>query len=208
MGVARENNRVIEIFYSYSHKDEKLRDRLETHLASLKNSGMITGWHDRKIEAGQEWDGIIDEHLETVCVILLLVSADFLALRYCYDVEVMRAIERHDAGTARVIPIILKPCDWQGAPFSQLQALPKDGKPVTTWTNRDLAFTNIALGIKAAVAHIQRASLEEAVRRTPLSPQSQPMRPLKQVPLTVAITGSTWLPSRRTACERCYLALP
>ncbi len=199
MSVTRKNDGVIEVFYSYSHKDEKLRDKLETHLASLKNQGMITGWHDRKIEAGQEWEGKIDEHLETARVILLLVSADFLASRYCYDVEVAWAIERHEAGTARVIPIILKPCDWQGAPFSQLQALPKDGKPVTTWTNRDQAFTDIALGIKAAVAHIQRASLQEAMRRTPLSSQSHPMRHSKRAPVTVAITGSTRLPSHRVA---------
>src|SRR5690348_2323051 len=102
MHMTSRNDGAIELFYSYSHKDEKLRDRLETHLTSLVHQGIITGWHDRRIEAGQEWEGKIDEHLNTARVILLLVSADFLASRYCYGVEVARAIERHEAGSACV----------------------------------------------------------------------------------------------------------
>ena len=107
----------LELFYSYSHKDEELRDQLENHLAMLKREGVISGWHDRRISAGQEWDGEIDDHLNSVEIILLLVSSDFLASNYCYDIEVKRAMERHEAGEARVIPIILRPCDWQRAPF-------------------------------------------------------------------------------------------
>src|SRR5512135_3006988 len=144
----------ISLFYSYSHKDEALRDELETHLTLLRRQGVVHGWHDRRITAGTEWEGQIDQHLEAADVILLLVSADFLASDYCYDKEMKRALERHGAGTARVIPVILRPCDWHTAPFWKLQALPKDGKPVTTWTNRDEAFTDIARGIREAVASL------------------------------------------------------
>src|SRR5512135_68983 len=144
----------ISLFYSYSHKDEALRDELETHLTLLRRQGVVRGWHDRCIPAGTEWAGQIDQHLEAADVILLLVSADFLASDYCYDKEMKRALERHGAGAARVIPVILRPCDWQSAPFWKLQALPKDGKPVTTWTDRDEAFTDIARGIREAVASL------------------------------------------------------
>ncbi len=153
MNMLRGSDTALEIFYSYSHKDEKLKEQLETHLAALKHQGLITGWHDRMIEAGEEWAGKIDDHLSTARIILLLVSADFLASDYCYSVEVKQAIKRHEAGSARVIPVILKPCNWDGTPFGKLQALPKDGKPVTRWANRDEAFTDIVLGIKATVAH-------------------------------------------------------
>src|SRR5690349_10195100 len=95
----------ISLFYSYSHKDEALRKRLETHLSLLQNEGVISGWHDRRIAAGTEWDGAISENLDNAGIILLLVSADFLASRYCRDVEIKRAMERHEAGTARVIPV-------------------------------------------------------------------------------------------------------
>ncbi len=138
----------IEVFYSYSHKDEELRERLETHLKLLKRLGVIQDWHDRRISAGTEWAGQIDHYLESSQIILLLISADFLASDYCYDKEMKRALERHEAREARVIPIILRPVDLKGAPFSHLQALPKDAKPVTSWSNQDAAFTNIAQGIR------------------------------------------------------------
>lgn len=143
--------KVTEVFVSYSHKDEKLRDRLITHLAMLKNEGIIQDWHDQKIGAGTEWEDQIDDHLNSAQVILLLVSADFLASRYCYDIEMKRAMERHERGEARVIPIIIRSCDWHTALFGKLQALPKDGKPITNWPNRDDAFTDIAKGIRLAV---------------------------------------------------------
>ena len=98
----------IEVFISYSHKDEALREKLGTHLSLLKRQGVIDEWHDRRIGAGQEWAGAIDEHLNSAAVILLLVSADFVASDYCYDLEMTRALERHDAGDARVIPVILR----------------------------------------------------------------------------------------------------
>jgi hypothetical protein len=137
----------ISLFYSYSHKDEALRKKLETHLALLRDQGVIRDWHDRRIEAGTEWDGLINENLDRADMILLLVSADFLASRYCRDIEVTQAMERHEAGTARVIPVILRPVDWHTAPFGKLAALPRDGKPVT-WSNRDEAFTDVARGIR------------------------------------------------------------
>jgi hypothetical protein len=127
----------IEVFISYSHKDEALREKLGTHLSLLKRQGVIDEWHDRRIGAGQEWAGAIDEHLNSAAVILLLVSPDFLNSDYCYDVEMTRALQRHDAREARVVPVILREVDWRGAPFSKLKALPKDGKAVTSWSSRD-----------------------------------------------------------------------
>lgn len=141
----------VEVFYSYSHKDESLRDELLNHLSALKRQGVIANWHDRKIGAGREWKGEIDEHLDNAQVILLLISSDFLASDYCYDVEMKRAMERHEKGEARVIPVILRPVDWSGTLFAKLQALPRDAKPVTTWSNQDEAFADVARGIRAAV---------------------------------------------------------
>jgi protein involved in polysaccharide export with SLBB domain len=145
----------ISLFYSYSHTDEALKKKLETHLSLLKDEGVIWDWHDRRIEAGAEWDRVINENLDQAAIILLLISADFLASRYCRDIEVARAMERHEAGTARVIPVILRPVDWHSAPFGKLAALPLDGKPVTTWKNRDEAFTDIARGIREVAGSAQ-----------------------------------------------------
>jgi DNA replication protein DnaC len=138
----------VKIFFSYSHKDKHLRDKLEEQLSLLKNQGLVSTWHDREIFAGEEFDKEISEHLEEADLILLLVSPPFIASKYCYEKEMGRALEKHEAKEAHVIPVILRPCDWQTAPFGNLKALPEDGKPVTTWQNRDRGFLNVARGIR------------------------------------------------------------
>jgi hypothetical protein len=162
----------LSLFYSYSHRDESLRNKLATHLSVLQDEGIISGWHDRRITAGAEWDGVINQNLDEAGVILLLVSADFLASRYCRDVEVKRAIERHEAGTARVIPVILRPVDWYAAPFGKFQALPRDGKPVTSWKNRDAAMTDVAKGIREAVSSLGASGRWHPAHSSPASDPS------------------------------------
>lgn len=139
------------VFFSYSHKDEALRDQLESHLALLKNQGLIDAWYDRRIVAGDEVDDVIFGKLETADIILLLVSSDFLNSPYCFSREMTRAMERHDAGEARVIPVILRHCIWQGAPFGKLLATPRDGKPVAAWPDRDEALADVARHVAKAV---------------------------------------------------------
>lgn len=140
------------VFFSYSHKDEALRDELEVHLAMLKREGAISAWHDRKILAGDELNGQIHARLSDAQVILLLVSPDFLASAYCYDVEMTRAMELHVKGRARVIPVILRPSDWQAsAPFAKLLAVPTDGKAITKWPDRDEAWLDVVKQLRAAL---------------------------------------------------------
>jgi hypothetical protein len=148
----------IEVLCSYSHKDEYFRDEIEKHLSLLRRQRVIAIWHDRRIAAGTEWKGKIDKHLNTAQIILLLVSSDFLASDYCYNIEMKRAMERHKAGEARVIPIILRPVDWKGTPFSKLQALPKDAKAVSLWENQDEALKDIAESIRVAIEEIRAGS--------------------------------------------------
>jgi TIR domain len=140
------------VFFSYSHQDEALRNELEKHLTMLKREGSITAWHDRRIKAGDNFGKAIDGELEKADVVLLLVSSDFLSSDYCYSKEMQVAMDRQEQGEARVIPIILRACDWHRAPFGKLLALPTDGKPITSWPNRDEAFANIATGVRDALA--------------------------------------------------------
>lgn len=144
-------NPPLEVFISYSHKDESLKDELYVHLSTLIRQGKIKPWQDRAIEAGTEWDAEIKARLESAEVILLLITPRFIASPYCFEQEMQRAMERHAEGTARVIPIIMKPCDWQDTPFSKLQVLPKDAKPVTAWSDQDEALLNVVQGIRRSV---------------------------------------------------------
>lgn len=148
----------IEVFYSYAHEDEKLRDELKKHLSNLKRQGVITDWYDRDILAGKEWDTEIKQHLDSSKVILLLISPDFMDSAYCNDVELKRAMERHEAKEARVIPVILRPVDWKGAMFSKLEALPTDAKPIASWDDRDEAFLDVTKGIRKAIAELSGPS--------------------------------------------------
>jgi CheY-like chemotaxis protein len=157
----------INVFFSYSHKDEKLRDSLEKHLSLLKRDGVISEWHDRRIGPGGDWHNEIAEQLSKAQIILLLISSDFLASDYAYDVEVKRALELHKAGHARVIPVILRPCEWQQAPFATFRALPLDGRPVTQWRPQDNAFRDVARGIRDAINGLRLARLESKVEEKP-----------------------------------------
>jgi O-acetyl-ADP-ribose deacetylase (regulator of RNase III) len=140
-----------EVFLSYAHEDEELRIELGKHLRALEHGGLIRTWHDRMINPGTEWKNTIDKRLERSGLVLLLISADFLDSKYCYEVEMKRALERHEYRESLVIPIILRPVVWANSPFAKLQVLPKDGRPVTEWSNQDAAFVNITEGIRVAV---------------------------------------------------------
>ena len=146
----------LEVFFSYAHADEEWRDKPEKHLGSLKRQRRILTWHDRKILPGGEWAPEIGVHLSSADIILLLISSDFISSEYCWSVELKQAIRRHEAGDARVIPIIVRPVNWKKTPFARLQALPKDGKPVSTWSNIDEALLNVVEGIQKAVEDLRK----------------------------------------------------
>ena len=140
-----------KVFISYSHKDDEFRKQLKSHLRGLERSGLVTSWHDRMITAGSEWKGEIDKNLNEAGVILLLISSSFIESEFCFDVELEHALQLHQKGIALVVPVIIRPVVWSDLPFAKLQDLPSDGKPVSTWSNIDLAWVNVAEGLKTAI---------------------------------------------------------
>lgn len=144
----------LRIFVSYSHKDDKMCERFLDHLSELKREGLIAPWSDRLITPGSEWAGAIDENLNSAHIIVLLVSPDFLASDYSNDVEMDRAMERHQKGEAQVVPLILKPCDWKTSRFAKLQAIPARGKPVVDWRTRDHGFEDAVSRLRRMIHDI------------------------------------------------------
>ncbi len=149
--MVRESKRPLRLFYCYAREDKALRDELDIYLKSLKRQNLVTSWYDGEIGPGTEWEKEIDTQLRNADIILLLVTPHFMASDYCYDTEMKRALERHQAGTVRVIPIILRRTFLNNAPFRSLQILPTDAKPVTQWSDRDEAFWDITVGIHKAI---------------------------------------------------------
>ncbi len=139
-------------FVSYSHKDERYRSKLEISLAQIRREKLVTTWHDRKILPGQQWDLEIDSALERSDMVLLLASPDFLASDYAYGREMLRAIDRHKSGLTTVVPIIVRPCDWQNSPMGSLEALPGKGRPISSWANRDQAWLDVVQGLRRLIS--------------------------------------------------------
>jgi hypothetical protein len=124
---------------------------------TLQRQNYIQGWHDRNILAGSEWEREVLTRLNTAPIILLLISQDFIASDFCWGIQLQQAIQRHDAGTARVIPIIVRPTDWHDTPFAKLQFLPEDGKPLSTCSNEDEALLQVAQGIRRVVEQMRKS---------------------------------------------------
>lgn len=137
----------LKVFVSYAHKDEEYRKDFETYLALLKRQGLIEIWTDRQILAGSSWEKEISENLESADLIIPLISPDFIASDYCYEIEMARAIEKHDSQSALIIPVIIRPCAWKNSPFVNFQALPHEGKPISTWDDKDEAWLSVYEGI-------------------------------------------------------------
>lgn len=140
-----------KIFISYSKEDEDLRKELDKQLTSLKRQQKVETWHDRDLYAGDEWHPTIIEKLESADIILLLVSANFMATDYIMNEEVPRALERAANKKCVLIPILIKPCVWENLPFAKYLALPDKGKAVTQYSDRDEAWTLVAKGIDVIV---------------------------------------------------------
>jgi internalin A len=163
---AWHQRRPIRVVYSYSHRDENLRNELETHLKLLQRQGRIDTWSDRRIDAGDEWKQRISDNFEAADIVLLLVSADFLASDYCFEIEMRRALERHERGEARVIPVIVRDVHWADAPFAKLQALPKGGLAVTKWPDKDSAWRNVSEGIQKVIETLPQYHQRRGVKST------------------------------------------
>lgn len=176
----------VTLFLSYAHEDEAFCQEFKKHLRLLERQGLLSAWSDRQIPAGTNWAEEIDHQFEHASIILLLISADFLASDYCYSQEMTQALERHAAGKAQVIPILLRSCDWKSAPFARLQMLPSDARPISTWHDQDEAWTNIVAELRRALVpqselvHAPGASM--AAPTPPASPRT-PSRALSRATL-------------------------
>jgi nucleoside phosphorylase len=145
-----------EIFYSYAKEDEGLATQLQKQLTMLKQQKLITDWYASKVAPGQVTSKEIMEHLNTADIILLLISPDYIASEQ-YETEVERAMERHEAQEAFVIPIILRPtAGWRDAPFGKLMHIPRGDKAITDWSKRDKVFAQVAEEISAVVKGLRQ----------------------------------------------------
>jgi TIR domain/prokaryotic YEATS domain len=144
------------VFISYARRDGRLAERLQNHLAALRREGVVQDWLDRRITPGENWEKAISDQLEKADVFLALVSPSFFASEYISGIEMSRALERNESGAALVLPVILRPVDWEHTPLGKLQALPKDAKPITSYRDRDQGLREVARELRLVISRQER----------------------------------------------------
>lgn len=168
--MTREANNSITLFYCYAPEDQELRNELDKQLKPLIRQYRLHVHEKSDISPGIEWERELQAMIDKAHITLLLVSPDFMTSPDIYDRELPRAIERHQAGQTSVIPILLRPVDWQAAPFSHLPVLPQGAKPVTMWPNRDEAFLDVARGIRQIINEVNAKQTGSEPAREPEDP--------------------------------------
>jgi len=183
--------KTVSLFYSYSRIDEPFRIKLEEHLAVLRRENIIREWHDNMILPGEEWDESIKKKLEEADVIMLLVSSSFLASDYINNVEIKKAIERHNKNEAIIIPIICRECDWENSILGKFQALPKNAKPINLWHDEDASYNNIVKGLRRIIKS--------------KSPKSEDVKPVKIITYRAIPTLPTVLTTLFLVIVSCFI---
>lgn len=170
-----------KIFISYSHRDSNALKKMQAHLATLKRAGTDV-WVDEEILPGDEIDKAIPKALKQANIFVALVSSDYMASNYCYDIEYQYALGRRERRTMYVVAAIVRPCDWKRSTMARYKALPKDGKAVIEWAHQDKAYADIAEGIRAIVSEVNRGSLKPIGRnsRAPSANKRVASRPVRK----------------------------
>src|SRR2546429_6287493 len=141
----------ITIFYSYAPEDKSYLEGLQRHLKTLHYPGDIFHVDNRQVPAGADRKQAIKDYLDKASIILFLVSSHFTGSDCLLEDEVEPALSRFEAGTAHVIPILLRPVNIEGTPFKDFQCLPRDDKPVSKWPDKEQAFLSIQKDMQVVI---------------------------------------------------------
>lgn len=153
----------VTVLLCYAHEDERMASQLKKHLSSLEHNRLVALWDYGNISPGDEWKQEIDKRLGEAQIILLLISASFLASQFCYKMEMQEAIKRHERKEVRVIPVILRHVHWKEPPLDKIQALPDRAKPISGWSSQDEGFANVAEGIARVIKQWNAHSLADPI---------------------------------------------
>lgn len=140
----------LRTFISYSHKDEEWRAKLSPNLDLLQREGLINVWHDQKIVPGTRWGDEIRRNLEEADIYVFLMSTDLLVSDYILHYELPIALKRHAENKSRLVPVVVRRCSWQRY-LGEIQGLPRAGKPIKQWSDKDEAFYDVEEGLRKTI---------------------------------------------------------
>lgn len=176
-------NQPVKIFIAYARKDSGLLDEFRSHFSSLVHTNEVEIWYDGELIPSTIWEDEIREQMHQADVILMLLSPDSIASEYFYKKELPRAMERHSRKDTHVVPVILRPCVWEPTPLGNLQAVPKNGKPITLWDNRDEAYLDAVKSIQNIVKVVKNKNKKSFVENNqPTIIDPEPPKPITESP--------------------------
>ncbi len=168
----------VKVYCFYARDDVKILESLKSHLAPLRRNGLIDFWSDQEISAGKEMKSEREKNLHDAQIILLLISPNFMGSEHWCGYEMGRALERHERGDARLIPIILQPIHWKLPPIDLLKALPKNEKPINdpSWGNQNQALVDVVQGLCEVIEEVNvkppPVTLADILNLEPMEPLS------------------------------------
>ncbi len=178
--------RPARLFISYAREDAELRKQFETHLAALQITGHVDVWSDSDLNPGDTWEEKTNAQLDAADIVVLLVSSDFYASHYAFEVETKRAVEREKQGKTRVIPVVVRACQFETTPLHKYHALPTNLQPVASWVDRDEAWNDVVDGIRRVV---EGRPMTGSPAPSVHSSRASPMRRLWQLLLLAVLFG-------------------
>jgi len=142
----------VQVFISYSHKDERWLSDLLKHLKPYVRDESITAWSDRQITPGSKWLPEIEEALALTKVAVLLVTPDFLASDFIHEKELGPLLKEAEKGGVRILWIPVRACSYKKTPLKNYQAVIDPDKPLVNFRlNRDKTWVSICEEIERAV---------------------------------------------------------
>lgn len=140
-------DRPIRIFVSFAAADRKEKDRLLAHLLPLRDQGLIEPWEDRPFQPIDRWDFEIQKQLDSADLVILLITPEYLRSRFRFQDAMQSALERHESGEAKVLPVRVRPCDFESTRLATLPAVPEGANWVSHFRPRNDGFYNVAIEI-------------------------------------------------------------
>jgi hypothetical protein len=132
------------VFVYYSRRDSSFYEELITHLNLLERKGVINIWHEGRIRAGDDWAKIINSQIAEADILILLVSPDLLSSEFFWSQEFKQVQDAKQNKKGSIVPIVVRPCDWEDAPIASLQVLPAGGQSISEADDPDRIWIEVS----------------------------------------------------------------
>lgn len=143
--------RPLRILIAYAPEDSTWIERFHAHISVLQASYPSHQWYNCELRTESAAIQLAETYFNTADLIILFMSADFLALNRYYEHSIEHIMKRSNAEETRLIPVLLRSIYWNASPLSRYQPLPSNGQFINQWPDHDAAFTHVVQQLGAVI---------------------------------------------------------